>query len=205
MNHFINLAAAFIVLLMTSGFAQSSETLSIKVNANTRSCVVHVPNRIDKPAVVFFVHGAFGSGENFESETKGDATADRENFIAAYPSASSDGQPGIWDGMFDTTNFPFFLAVIDTLDNMYHIDRKRIYMTGFSQGGMISFVAGCNYSNVFAAVAPVSGHSGTSCNLERPVSVFMTFGTNDMGEPSTFINDLNVWLKLDIVALPLQR
>ena len=65
---------------------------------------------------------------------------------------------GTWADMQGTTNFPFFLAVIDTVDARYHIDRNRVYMTGFSQGGMIGFVASCSYANVFAAVAPVSGH-----------------------------------------------
>jgi len=88
-------------------------------------------------------------------------------------------------------------AVLIVVHQRYHIDTTKVYMTGFSQGGMISFVAGCSFSNVFAAVAPVSGHSGTTCNLKRPVPVFMTFGTKDMGDPSSFMADLKIWLKLD--------
>jgi poly(3-hydroxybutyrate) depolymerase len=185
-----------LTLLTTAGFTQTV-TKSFTVGGTTHSCVWHVPTGISKPPVVFFIHGAGGSGGAFETETKGDVTADREKFIAVYPSASSNGAGGTWADMQGTTNFPFFLAVIDTLDGRYKIDRNRVYMTGFSQGGMISFVASCSYANVFAAVAPVSGHSNTTCPLKRPISVFMTFGTNDMGTPSTFIADLNIWLKLD--------
>lgn len=185
------------VVLTVSGFAQKTETLSFQVGGKTRSCVVHIPDGITNPALVFFVHGAGGSGAGFANDTRGNTTADREKFIAAYPSASSNGGSGTWDDMFGTGNFPFFLAVIDTIDARYQIDRKRVYMTGFSQGGMISYVAGCSYSDVFAAVAPVSGHSGTSCTLKRPVPLFMTFGTKDMGDPSSFMADLAVWLKLD--------
>jgi poly(3-hydroxybutyrate) depolymerase len=187
----------FVLSLVASVFAQTKVTLGFTVNGTTHSCVIYVPGGIDKPALVFFVHGANGSGAGFENETKGDAAADKNKFIAAYPSATSNGGTGTWADMQGTTNFPFFLAVIDTVDARYHIDRDRIYMTGFSQGGMISFVAGCSYSNVFAAVAPVSGHSNATCALKRPVSVFMTFGTNDMGATSTFLADLTIWLKLD--------
>ncbi len=194
MNRSGSLAAALFTCLAASGFAQTVK-LSLQVGGKTRSCMVHVPSGASKAPLVFFVHGANGSGAAFESETKGDATADREKFIAAYPSASSDGTTGTWDDMQGTTNFPFFLAVIDTVDARYHIDRNKIYMTGFSQGGMISYVASCSYSDVFAAVAPVSGHSNTTCTLKRPVPVFMTFGTSDIGPTSTFVADANLWNK----------
>jgi poly(3-hydroxybutyrate) depolymerase len=187
----------FIAALVLAALAQTTVTKTFTVNGTTHSCVWHVPSGISKPALVFFIHGANGSGASFESDTKGDVTADREKFIAVYPSASSNGAAGVWADMQGTTNFPFFLAVIDTIDNRYHIDRNRVYMAGFSQGGMISFVASCSYANVFAAVAPVSGHSNTTCPLKRPISVFMTFGTKDVTVPSTFIDDLNIWLKLD--------
>jgi poly(3-hydroxybutyrate) depolymerase len=189
--------AACAASLATVPFAQTTVTRTFTVNGTSHGCVWHAPGAMSKPPVVFFIHGANGSGGAFESETKGDAVADKEKFIAVYPSATSGGGAGTWADMQGATNFPFFLAVIDTLDVRYHIDRSRIYMTGFSQGGMISFVASCSYSDVFAAVAPVSGHSNATCALKRPVSVFMTFGTKDMGATSTFIADLSVWLKLD--------
>lgn len=181
--------------LAGTAFAQTNVTLSLQVSGKTRSCVVHVPAGIDKPPLVFFVHGANGSGAGFRTETRGDVTADREKFIAAYPSASSTGAPGIWEDMQGTGNFPFFQAVIDTLDARYRIDRNRVYMTGFSQGGFISFAAACFHSDVFAAVAPVSGHSMTACTPKRAVPVFMTFGANE--GPASFVRDLDAWLKLN--------
>ena len=182
-------------LLNSAVFSQTTTTLTFQVGGKTRHVIFHVPGGADKPPVVFFIHGANGSGPAFEKETKGDALADKEKFIAVYPSASGTGSAGIWDDMSGTGNYPFFLAILDTLDARYRIDRNRVYMTGFSQGGFISFVAGCKYSSVFAAIAPVSGHAGTSCTLERPVPVFMTFGAQEGA--SSFLNDLNVWLKLD--------
>ncbi len=184
-----------IISLAAAGFAQSSQTLRFDISGETRSSVVYVPNDIDNPPVVFFIHGANGSGSNFERETGGNDVADEEKFIAVYPSASSNGGAGIWDDMRGTGNFPFFLAIIDTLDNRYEIDRDKIYMTGFSQGGFISFVAGCSYSDVFAAVASVSGHSVSSCDLERPVPVMMTFGSQEGAD--SFFGDRDIWLELN--------
>jgi len=186
---------AFVLSLTAGGFAQTNVTKSFTTAGTTQSCIWHVPGNIDKPAVVFFIHGANGSGGAFQNEIKADAVADREKFIAVYPSASANGSAGIWADMSGTSNFTFFQAVIDTLDTRYKIDRNRIYMTGFSQGGFISFSAGCNFSNLFAAVAPVSGHAGTSCKLKRPVSVFMTFGSQEGA--ASFLSDRDIWLKLD--------
>ncbi|HEX2958762.1 MAG TPA: PHB depolymerase family esterase [Chitinispirillaceae bacterium] len=190
-----------VLFMVTSGFSQTNETRVITVGSRTHHCIWHVPKEYNKPAVVFFVHGAGGSGGAFQRETKGDTVADKEHFIAVYPSASRDGTGSQWADMWGTSDFPFYLAVIDTLKKRYSIDTNRIYMTGFSQGGMISFVAGCSYSKVFAAVAPVSGHAGTTCTIKRPVPMFITFGTQDYGvtngDLSSFWADMKTWLKLD--------
>ena len=189
------LITAVLLTLTTAVVAQNNVTLTFKVGTTTNSCVFHVPDGIDNPPVVFFIHGANGSGANFQRETKADAVADREKFIAVYPSATNNGNPGIWADMSGTTNYPFFMAVIDTLDNRYHIDRNRVYMTGFSQGGFISFVAGCKYSDIFAAIAPVSGHAGSQCTIKRPVPVYLAYGAQE--DKNAFVKDLDIWLKLD--------
>jgi poly(3-hydroxybutyrate) depolymerase len=194
MNRHSFLVAVFIISLATAGFAQNV-TKSFTVNGTTHSCIWHVPSGVSKPPVVFFIHGAGGSGGGFQSETKGDVVADREKFITVYPSASSNGASGTWADMSGTGNYPFFLAVLDTLDARYQIDRNRVYMTGFSQGGFISFVAACSFSDIFAAVAPVSGHAGKSCTLKRPVSVYMTFGSQEGA--ASFFQDRDAWLKFD--------
>jgi poly(3-hydroxybutyrate) depolymerase len=194
MNHRTFLIPALVVSLAAFGFAQNV-TKSFTVGGTTHSCIWHVPAGINKPPVVFFIHGANGSGGGFQNDTKGDAVADKEKFIAVYPSASSNGAAGTWADMSGTGNFPFFQAVLDTLDARYTIDRGRIYMTGFSQGGFISFVAACSFSDIFAAVAPVSGHAGKSCTLKRPVSVYMTFGSQEGA--ASFFQDRDAWLTFD--------
>jgi polyhydroxybutyrate depolymerase len=176
-----------------SGFSQTNVTQTFNAGGATYNCIWHVPKDINKPPVVFFIHGAKGSGKNFQSETKADVVADREKFIAVYPTAS--GSDGVWSDMSGTTNFPFFKAVIDTLKKRYSIDTNRIYMTGFSQGGFISFVAGCKFSEIFAAIAPVSGHAGSACTLKRPVSVYLTYGGQE--DVNSFAKDRDIWIKLD--------
>ncbi len=195
MNRAISTIVTILVFLTVSVFAQGKVTKNFTVGGTTHNCNWYVPSGINKPPVVFFIHGANGSGNEFENTTQGNKVADKEKFIAVYPSASSSGSAGTWADMRGTSDYPFYLAVLDTLDKRYSIDRNRVYMTGFSQGGFISFVAGCKYSDIFAAIAPVSGHAASGCTIKRPISVFLTFGAQE--DKVSFVNDLNIWLKLD--------
>lgn len=195
MNHGFLTSLQILLVVTVTAFSQGKVTKNFTVGGTTHNCNWYVPTGINKPPVVFFIHGANGSGNEFESTTQGNKVADKEKFIAVYPSASSSGAAGVWADMRSTGDFPFLLAVLDTLDKRYSIDRNRVYMTGFSQGGFISFVAGCKYSDIFAAIAPVSGHAASGCTIKRPVSVFLTFGAQE--DKVAFVNDLNIWLKLD--------
>lgn len=181
--------------LGTAAFAQTTVTINLQVAGKARSGVVHIPSGTSNPPVVFFVHGYGGSGAGFENDTKGDKVADREKFIAIYPSAVS----GSWN-MQDTSDYPFLLALLDTVNGRYKIDRNRVYCAGFSQGGFISFGVGYKHPEVFAAVAPVSGHIpsfSTAAPLKRAVPMFLTFGTNDVSDVASFMADLNTWMRLD--------
>ena len=179
----------------TMASAQTTVTINLQAGGQARSGVVHVPSGVNKPPVVFFVHGYGGSGAGFENDTKADKVADREKFIAVYPSAIS----GSWS-MYDTADYPYLRALLDSVDGRYKIDRNRVYCAGFSQGGFISFGVGYKHPEIFAAVAPVSGHIpsfSTATPLKRPVPMFLTFGTNDVSDVASFMTDVNTWLKLD--------
>ena len=190
------IASAILALALAGvGHTQTTATLNFKVGNSNRNAVVHVPSGAAKAPVVFFVHGYGGSGAGFENDTKADKVADREKFIAVYPSAVG----GSWN-MNDESDYPFLLALLDTVDARYKIDRDRVYCTGFSQGGFISFGLGYKHPEVFAAVAPVSGHIpsfSTSAPLKRPVPLFLTFGTSDVSNVASFMTDISTWLKLD--------
>ena len=183
-----------VFLAAAGSFAQTTQTISFKVGGTARSGVVHVPAGVNKPPVVFFVHGYGGNGAGFANDTKADKVADREKFIAVYPSANG----GAWS-MYDTSEYPFLRMLLDTVDARYKIDRNRVYCAGFSQGGFISYGMGYKHPEIFAAVAPVSGHIpsfSTAAALPRPVPMFLTFGTNDISNVASFMADVSTWLKL---------
>ncbi|MEO6098232.1 MAG: PHB depolymerase family esterase [Fibrobacteria bacterium] len=192
------IAAAFIISLAASAFAQNSFLLKLQVDGKQRAALVRVPTVVaENSPVVFYSHGGTDSGGWFQKMGGTDATADREKYICIYACAEANCRSGVWPDMYGTSDFPYYFALLDSVDNRYQVDRNRVYFAGFSQGAFHSFTAACNYSDIFAAVAPVSGYlsPNVNCNIKRPVPIYLTWGTT---EPTPkFLEARDLWVKLN--------
>jgi polyhydroxybutyrate depolymerase len=111
--------------------------------------------------------------------------SDAEGFIVLYPSGLDESWNGgslccgtsQEDGVDDEG---FILALIKQVSAQGCIDSKRVYATGLSNGGALSFLLGCRDAGVFAAIAPVSMGNGTQpCEPSRPISVILYRGMSD--------------------------
>jgi poly(3-hydroxybutyrate) depolymerase len=175
---------------VASGFAQ---TQTMQIAGVSRTYIVHAPSGITNPPLVLNIHGYNMDAASEQSYTQMDKVADREKFIVVYPSAINKS----WD-MAGANDFTFLMAIIDTIDKKYKIDRNRIYSCGFSQGGFMTFQLACRYSDVFAAIAPTSGNLTGTCTLKRPMSMRLTFGTNEgfTGGTAAFMTNVTKWLDL---------
>jgi polyhydroxybutyrate depolymerase len=163
-------------------------TATIEVDGRTRTYFAHVPSNYDgKHALplVIVLHGATQSAESAERMSGMSRLADREGFIAAYPTGV--GRIPTWNAGnccgYAMTNhvddIGFLRVMIAKLESAYTIDRRRIYVTGISNGAMLSFRAACEMSDVVAAVAPVEGAQDVECTPKSPVSVLIFHGTAD--------------------------
>jgi len=100
-----------------------------------------------------------------------DVIADEEGFIVVYPDASPGGW-NIGDAYSpDVDDVGFISALIDTLSRRERIDTLRIYVTGFSLGGMMSYRLAAELSERIAAVAPVAGQWLPPVTPERGVPI----------------------------------
>ncbi len=78
----------------------------------------------------------------------------------------------------------FTRQLLDDLAKSANIDPKRVFATGMSNGGIMSYLLASELSDRIAAIAPVGGPMGTAtCNPKRPVSVIHFHGTNDENAP----------------------
>ncbi|MBK8499221.1 MAG: T9SS type A sorting domain-containing protein [Flavobacteriales bacterium] len=154
-----------VALLSISALAQTD---SITVGALQRTYTVRLPSVYDGSTalpLVIAMHGGFGSGTQLENQSQLSATAEQEGFIVVYP----DGVPsplGIrtWNAggccgyaMNNTIDdVGFISALLDTLFSALAIDTLRVYATGMSNGGFMSYRLACELSERIAAIAPVS-------------------------------------------------
>src|SRR5713226_6114518 len=73
----------------------------------------------------------------------------------------------------------FLRALIDKLEHDYSVFFKRIFVTGISNGGMMSYRIGCELADKIAAIAPVEGAQNIDCRPSGPVSVIVFHGSAD--------------------------
>ena len=186
---------ALLTLLVAPVFGQldpGDHTRTVEVGDLTRRYIVHVPPSYDgsKPfPVVLGFHGGGSNAEAFIRFSGLSEKADEAGFIAIYPSGTGL-LPRVltWNGgnccgyamRNNVDDVAFVRTLLDDLANVAKIDEKRIYATGMSNGGIISYYLASNLSDRIAAIAPVGGPMGTKeCNPKRPVPVIHFHGTND--------------------------
>jgi polyhydroxybutyrate depolymerase len=182
---------------------------SIHADAVDRTYRVYRPTgELARPGLVFVLHGSFGGGFQAETTTGFDAQADRLGWIAVYPDGVADGWDAFgsgptWGVHPGADDVAFIRNLIDHFESTDNVDPSRIYVTGHSRGGMMTYRLGCELSGVLAAIAPVSGNMATAdgsanvpCTLAAPVSVLAIHGTADTTIP---INGG----KVDIVFSPM--
>ncbi|MCC6299985.1 MAG: prolyl oligopeptidase family serine peptidase [Anaerolineales bacterium] len=175
----------------------TDSTQSIMHDGIERTYILHVPASYDEdeptPLVLAF-HGGGGNAENQRRTSGFNDLADEKGFIVVYPNGSGRLEDAIltWNGGtccgYASTNqiddVGFVRAVIAELQAEYNIDPKRIYATGMSNGGIMSYRLACDAADIFAAIGPVSGTQNyAQCNPSEPVSVIHFHGTDDTHLP----------------------
>src|SRR5690606_22367897 len=119
--------------------------------------------------------------------------ADTAGFIVVHPDGTPDPISGLlfWNfGIFGTTvnDVGFLEDLIDTVSAHYTIDPERVYCTGMSNGGFMTYAMACE-SDRFAAVGSVTGSMSVtmynSCNPDHPTPAIHVHGTDDPTNPYT--------------------
>jgi polyhydroxybutyrate depolymerase len=174
---------------------------SVDVADERRTFMVHVPLHAPRPApVVLSFHGYrnFPLFQKVLSELT--EKADREGFVLVHPRGS--GRPLGFNGLGccgsaheeGVDDVAFTDAMLDALEKTLCIDRRRVYVTGFSNGGFMAQRLACERSGRFAAAASVAGLLDTrECKPQRPISMLEIHGTADEfvsyeGAPGRFVS-----------------
>ena len=186
------LISAVIVLSFLSLKAQQTINDTIVHDGLNRSFILYVPEIYsgDEVPLVINLHGYTSNA--FEQMFYGDfrSIADTANFLVVHPMGTDDpsGNP-YWNAEFGGTvdDIGFLEALIDSLAVDYNINLERVYSTGMSNGGFMSYTLACNLSNRIAAIASVTGTMLNSqlntCSPQHPMPVMEFHGTADAVVP----------------------
>jgi polyhydroxybutyrate depolymerase len=176
---------------------------TVEAGGLTREFFVHVPSDYDGKTslpLVLVLHGATQSAEGIERMSGMSAAADKERFLAVYPRGL--GRLPSWNAgaccgyamEHHVDDVGFLNALIGKLERDYVVNPKRIFATGISNGGMMSYRLACELGGKIAAIAPVEGAQNSDCHPANPVSVIVFHGTADRlvpfdGGPTPFQKD----------------
>jgi polyhydroxybutyrate depolymerase len=171
-----------------TGTSVGATTHTITVDGRQRTFIVYEPAQLPGPApLVVFLHGGFGSGSQAEKSYGWDAQADTAHFVVAYP----DGVDRAWNtgggccGVPASSNIAdvaFITAMVASIESDTSIDDKRVYATGISNGGIMSYTLACS-TDLFAAIGPDSATMLGDCPHATPLSVIHIHGTADKNIP----------------------
>lgn len=176
----------------TNTLEPADYSYSLEVDGLTRSYLVHMPPAKGLAAlpVVLNFHGGGGNASQQKEATGMDLTADRNGFIAVYPSGSGKLATKLltWNAgcccggasKNKVDDVGFVVALLKDLEKKTAIDRSRVYATGFSNGAMMSYRLGIEAQTVIAAIATVSGGPVLDpMHLARPMPLLHIHSVDD--------------------------
>jgi len=189
------------VLLLSSlgcSIGLRSSATSISLQAGTllhdgfeRSYWVYAPDGMEAGTpvpVVMALHGGGGTGKGMCTMSGGlMSVADDRSFLLVCP----DGVERHWNdgrGIDDwrahaeqIDDVGFLTALVEQLSQQWSIDRRAVFVTGISNGGLMSYRMACERADLIRAIAAVTASlpEALECEPSRPVSVLILNGTED--------------------------
>ena len=150
-------------------------------------------------SVLFNLHG-YGSNaleQMYYTNFNNLANTKENNFILIHPqgaplntvltSSSSHWNSGGWTIGSTVDDVDFIDTIIKLVSQKYNLNQDRIYSTGMSNGGFMSYHLACNLSSKIAAVASVTGSMSKEtyedCNPTHSTSILQVHGTIDATVP----------------------
>lgn len=174
---------------------RQTQVETITVDGLVREYRLFVPSSARNNApLIIMLHGTYGSGEKMQRALGFDAYAREQGFLMAYPDAYkpngerkslrwNDGRGSLDSSKKDVNDVAFIAAMIDQIADKHNIDRNRVFVTGASNGGMMTYRLGCELHGKIRAIAPEIANLpkplAASCNPLAGLSVLSINGSAD--------------------------
>jgi polyhydroxybutyrate depolymerase len=179
---------AFASVPLASLRAAETKVEQLTFGGFERKYVVSAPaSRRPRPTVLV-LHGSMANAQMASLGMGFEPLVNREELVAVYPNAVAgqwnDGRPAAaaWGGR-SRDDVAFLRALVAHLVRTGVSDPQRVYVTGFSNGGMMALRLMCEAAEVFAAAAviaaPLPAELAGGCKPARPTPTLVMNGTAD--------------------------
>jgi len=197
----LHLGFVFVVFLLASSVQRAAAQGTIMnwtVDGEKREALVFAPtsdSAVKRP-LVFAFHGHGGTMQGAAQLMHIHTTWPQA--IVVYPQGlthrpspidQQGNRPG-WEveanqsaGNVGNKDLDFFDAMLARMRQKYLIDDDRVYATGFSNGGVFSYLLWAERSKVIAATGEVAGRLWDSEHLTQPRSILAIAGLVDTTDP----------------------
>jgi len=165
------------------GRSQQSDGVS-KVKRDDK---IHIPKDYDpknKYPFILTLHGYTSSGRGQLRFFPLGELAEKYDFIYCAPDGVGKSWNATeaccdWNGKVDDSKYLRSLILKAMKD--YNIDKKRVFVTGLSNGGFMSYRMAHDHSDLITAIVPFAGvgFDQWPSNPKAPVSVLHVHGTKD--------------------------
>lgn len=181
------------LLLAGTGDALLAEELEW-IEGSRGEVALVVPDELDDDdprPLVLWLHGFAGSGLGQEPYFDLRSEVDERGFLLCLPDGTTDlAGTRFWnatDACCDLADLEpddsgYLRSLIETIIADYPIDLDRIHVTGWSNGGFMSYRMACDHADLVASIATLAGSTFldvTQCTPSEPVHVLQLHGTLD--------------------------
>ena len=195
------LAVVILAVFLISTYLEHRQYHYITVEGVQRQYLIYVPSGYSsgqKVPLLLGLHGGTGNARQFEKDSGFNRVAEKEKFIMVYLDGLGKFKYTlhVWNsgyiqaaGRAGTDDVEYIKTLVDYIKSHYSIDDQRIYITGHSNGGMMTDRMAAEAPGIFAAAAPVSSAVGgkatpasplyTIPRPEQPVSIIRIHGYLD--------------------------
>ena len=149
-----------------------------KKSVSGREIHVYAPSNLKENSPLLISCHGMNQDPNYQQEnTHWESVADTAGFVVVYPRGGTGMETWDISGDKDTK---WMVEIIDQMYTDYKIDKKRVYLSGFSMGGMFTYNAMSKIADKIAAYAPTSGTNVMGASkAQRPVPIIHPHGTTD--------------------------
>ena len=197
-----------------------------------REYILYKPKNFSENApLVMMLHGYSSNNNNLLSYSKMNAIADQNGFMICYPQGAITylTNQSHWNAnlqMSDVNDIDFLSDLVIEIQKQFKVSKENVFVAGMSNGGFMSYTLGCERSDIFKAVASVtgtmSGYDWENCSPEYKIPVMQISGTIDRTVPwdgtmntafgwggaphilevMEFWSDLNACIKDELINFP---